>query len=181
MKEVIAFDLDGTIAHYEGYDKTKGLPRIGDPIPHMIDLVRSYIANGHRVVIFTARACTTNGAADVQNWLKRNGLEGLEVTNIKLPEFHTIYDDRAIQVERNTGVIVRNKDKDSALSKQIDGSHYKDMVIQPVEFCYKNNLDTIQSNIIKYICRHKRKGRKNDILKAIHYCEMILEMDYKDE
>ena len=35
-----------------------------------------------------------------------------------------------------------------------------------------------EGNIIKYICRHPKKGRKEDILKAIHYCEMILERDY---
>ena len=34
-------------------------------------------------------------------------------------------------------------------------------------------------NAIKYICRHKLKGKKEDILKAIHYLEMILERDYK--
>ncbi len=37
-----------------------------------------------------------------------------------------------------------------------------------------------EGNIIKYICRHPYKDGKQDILKAIHYCEMIIERDYKD-
>jgi hypothetical protein len=35
-----------------------------------------------------------------------------------------------------------------------------------------------EGNAIKYICRHKKKGKKKDIEKAIHYLEMILERDY---
>ena len=42
----------------------------------------------------------------------------------------------------------------------------------------ENNLPFAEGNAIKYICRHKLKGKKEDILKAIHYLEMILERDY---
>tara|TARA_R100000988_G_scaffold25036_1_gene12189 strand:+ start:2731 stop:2946 length:216 start_codon:yes stop_codon:yes gene_type:complete len=58
------------------------------------------------------------------------------------------------------------------------GDHYKDFKIQPAQFINANNLSFAEGNIIKYICRHRKKGRKEDILKAIHYCEMILERDY---
>jgi hypothetical protein len=62
--------------------------------------------------------------------------------------------------------------------KQIGGSHYKDMVIQPATFINSNKLLFAEGNAIKYICRHKNKNGKEDILKAIHYLEMILERDY---
>ena len=64
--------------------------------------------------------------------------------------------------------------------KQIGGSHYKDMKIQPAQFINENNLPFAEGNAIKYICRHKYKGKKEDLKKAIHYIEMIIERDYED-
>jgi|TARA_R110002050_G_scaffold53631_1_gene121905 hypothetical protein len=67
----------------------------------------------------------------------------------------------------------------SVYKKQIGGLHYKDMVIQPANFINKNNLLFAEGNAIKYICRHKAKGKLQDIKKAMHYLEMIIERDYK--
>jgi len=66
----------------------------------------------------------------------------------------------------------------SAYDKQIGGSHYKKMKIQPSEFINKNDLPFAEGNAIKYICRHKHKGEKQDLEKAKHYIDMILERDY---
>ena len=63
-------------------------------------------------------------------------------------------------------------------NKQIGGDHYKNFKIQPIEYIEANNLTYSEGNVIKYVTRSRRKGGKNDILKAIHYCEMILERDY---
>ena len=62
--------------------------------------------------------------------------------------------------------------------KQIAGTHYMKMVIQPAEFINKNKLPFAEGNAIKYICRHSAKGGVEDINKAIHYLEMIRERDY---
>ena len=67
-----------------------------------------------------------------------------------------------------------------SLDKQVDGSHYKGMKIQPAEFINENNLLFVEGNAIKYICRHSKKGKEKDIQKAIHYLEMILERDYNE-
>ena len=67
----------------------------------------------------------------------------------------------------------------SAYKKQIGGSHYLKMKIQPSEFANKNNLPFAEGNAIKYICRHKYKGGKKDLEKAKHYIEMIEERDYQ--
>ena len=66
----------------------------------------------------------------------------------------------------------------SAYNKQIGGSHYRKMKIQPSEFINKNNLPFAEGNAIKYICRHKHKGERQDLEKAKHYIDMILERDY---
>ena len=67
-----------------------------------------------------------------------------------------------------------------SLDKQVDGSHYKGMKIQPAEFINENNLLFAEGNAIKYICRHSKKGKEKDIQKARHYLEMILERDYNE-
>ena len=56
--------------------------------------------------------------------------------------------------------------------KQIGGSHYKNMVIQPYEFISKNELTFFQGNVIKYVCRYKQKNGIQDLQKVIHYCEL---------
>jgi chromosome segregation ATPase len=62
--------------------------------------------------------------------------------------------------------------------KQIGGDHYQSMEIQPSEFINKNNLPFAEGNAIKYLCRHKQKGQKQDLEKAIHYCQMAIDRDY---
>ena len=69
----------------------------------------------------------------------------------------------------------------SVYKKQIGGDHYLKMKIQPSEFANKNNLPFAEGNAIKYICRHKDKGGKEDLKKAKHYIDMIIERDYNDE
>ena len=70
--------------------------------------------------------------------------------------------------------------RESALEKQEGGSHYKDMIIQPVEYITANRLGFLEGNVIKYITRHTAKNGAEDIRKAIHYCELILATRYKD-
>ena len=69
----------------------------------------------------------------------------------------------------------------SSYDKQVGGSHYKDMAIQPSEFVNKNKMLFAEGNAIKYICRHNNKGGKQDLEKAKHYIDMIIERDYGDE
>lgn len=64
------------------------------------------------------------------------------------------------------------------LKKQEGGNHYKDMKIQPVEFITANNLGFLEGNVVKYICRHHAKNGAEDIKKAIHYCELLLQTKY---
>ena len=68
-----------------------------------------------------------------------------------------------------------------AYDKQIGGSHYQKFKIQPSKFVIENELLFPEGCAIKYICRHRLKGKKEDILKAIHFLEMILERDYNDK
>lgn len=68
----------------------------------------------------------------------------------------------------------------SALETQEGGDHYKKLKIQPLEFITANNLDFMQGNVVKYITRHNDKNGAADVRKALHYCQLILELQYKE-
>lgn len=63
------------------------------------------------------------------------------------------------------------------LNKQVGGSHYTTKAIQPIEFITANNIGFCEGNAIKYICRYKDKNGVEDLLKAIHYLEMLVEQE----
>ncbi len=78
--------------------------------------------------------------------------------------------------------ILRKLKEESALDKQVGGNHYKDCVIQPVEFIAKNEILFLEGNIIKYATRHAKKGEgRKDVEKIIHYAQLILELYYDNK
>ena len=64
------------------------------------------------------------------------------------------------------------------LDTQEGGSHYKNWKIQPVEFAMVNNLDLCQANVVKYVCRFRDKGGREDLLKARHYIDLLIHFEY---
>jgi hypothetical protein len=64
--------------------------------------------------------------------------------------------------------------EDAVMTKQVGGTHYKYMAIQPVTFIIANGLDFCQGNIIKYTCRYKQKNGVEDLRKVIHYAELLI-------
>jgi hypothetical protein len=108
MSGWIGVDLDGTLAQY---DRWRGEKHIGAPIAPMVARVRRWIAAGHEVRIFTARVSADGGdgrdVAEVRGYIERWCAEHigfvLPVTNVKDYGMHELWDDRAVQVEKNTG------------------------------------------------------------------------------
>jgi hypothetical protein len=68
----------------------------------------------------------------------------------------------------------------SAKDYQIGGSHYKDKGIQPIEYILANNLDFCEGNVIKYVSRWRQKNGMDDLLKAKHYLEFLIERERND-
>lgn len=64
----------------------------------------------------------------------------------------------------------------SVLNKQVGGDHYK-QDIQPVEYIKANNLDFFEGSVVKYITRWRKKGGVEDLKKAVHYLEMLIEFE----
>ena len=69
----------------------------------------------------------------------------------------------------------------SVWKKQVGGKHYIKYKIQPSHFVVENKLLYPEGCVIKYILRHQDKGGKQDLLKAKHFIDMIIERDYRDE
>ena len=65
----------------------------------------------------------------------------------------------------------------NALDKQVAGSHYKDLPIQPVEYIHANALGYFEGNVIKYISRWRKKNGLADLEKAKHYIDLLIELE----
>jgi hypothetical protein len=63
---------------------------------------------------------------------------------------------------------------------QVGGTHYDNMAISPLEYIEANELDFAQGNVIKYVSRYKEKNGLEDLLKAEHYIQVLIER-YKKE
>lgn len=69
----------------------------------------------------------------------------------------------------------------SALDSQVGGAHYKQYKIQPIEYAMANNLNYCQANAIKYVTRYRDKNGKQDLEKAIHNLQILMELEYGPE
>ena len=99
-KPWIGVDLDGTLAKAVAW---QGMTHIGPPVPPMVRRVQFWTQRGLTVKILTARGCSEEGIAAVKRWLVENGMPELEVTDKKDFSMVELWDDRAIQIVRNTG------------------------------------------------------------------------------
>jgi hypothetical protein len=68
--------------------------------------------------------------------------------------------------------------ENNPLQTQVGGTHYKDLKIQPIEFIHANNIPFCEANAIKYLCRWRTKNGKQDLLKARHYIDLLIELEY---
>lgn len=65
----------------------------------------------------------------------------------------------------------------TALNNQVGGNHYKKFIIQPVEFCYHNNIPYLEATAIKYLCRWRDKGGLQDLEKAKHFIDLLIDFE----
>lgn len=101
----IGVDLDGTLAEYKGW---RGPDHIGRPIRRMRLRVVHWLAEGYDVRIFTARTEASYPA--IERWCLKQFGRKLPITNVKDYGMVELWDDRAVQVEANTGRRVDGKE-----------------------------------------------------------------------
>ena len=68
------------------------------------------------------------------------------------------------------------KSEEVKTRRQVGGSHYQ-LAIQPIDYIMDNGLDYMQGNVIKYVTRYKKKNGIDDLRKAAHYIEMMIERE----
>lgn len=102
MSGWIGVDLDGTLAVY---DEWVSVDHVGAPVPAMVDRVKRWLAEGRDVRIFTARIFSNPKTAvpPIERWCEEHLGVKLLVTCVKDFEMIELWDDRAVQVEKNTG------------------------------------------------------------------------------
>jgi hypothetical protein len=102
----IGVDLDGTLAHYEGW---LGPTHIGDPVKPMLARVRAWLEDGVDVRIFTARVSAADALERSQaeqainEWCAHHLGRLIPITCVKDFGMVALYDDRAVSVVQNTG------------------------------------------------------------------------------
>lgn len=103
----IGVDFDGTLCTYGGDIKYEKYRVTGEPIPAMVDRVKTWLKAGIKVKIFTARAFHQDPIINdmIQDWCEKHIGERLEVTCVKDFAMIELWDDRAVGVEKNTGRI----------------------------------------------------------------------------
>ena len=69
---------------------------------------------------------------------------------------------------------------ESALEKQEGGSHYKGYSIQPIEYIHANNIPFAEGSVIKYVTRWRDKNGVDDLKKAIHFLELLIELESRN-
>lgn len=112
MKGWWGCDLDGTLAHYDGWIHEL---HIGEPIQPMVDRVKRWLAEGREVRIFTARVAKIDGRdiakiiAVIESWCETHIGVKLPVTNEKDFGMVQLWDDRCVQVVPNKGTRVDGK------------------------------------------------------------------------
>lgn len=212
-KHIVACDLDGTLAQYDGW---KGIHNIGAPVPSVVQAIKNVYDSGGEVWIYTARLSDPNEAVEageyIEKYLARHEIPYSGITAIKHKFFTEFWDDRAVQVVRNAGSFVITQDnqhwaggdaivddhskltevnnafaglepaftpaEDDPLATQEGGDHYKKYAIQPIEFCFLNNIPSLESSIIKYVVRHRDKNGIEDLKKARHIIDILIKLQY---
>lgn len=80
---------------------------------------------------------------------------------------------RPLAEEKSTSRIA---DTGPANATQHGGTHYKDQTIEPWDYALANKLGPLETNIVKYVTRYKQKGGIDDLRKAQHYPQKLIEV-----
>lgn len=79
--------------------------------------------------------------------------------------------------DKTTHALYPEKIMPSAFERQEGGDHYLNMAIQPSEYIHKNGIGYMEGTAIVYLSRHKAKNGVEDLRKAIHTIEQLIEME----
>jgi len=84
---------------------------------------------------------------------------------------------KAIEEGKARKAELERVERNIALETQVGGNHYNSMKIQPIEYTMKNGMNPLQHTVIKYVSRYKNKNGIEDLKKAIHSLELLIQFE----
>jgi len=84
---------------------------------------------------------------------------------------------KAIEEGKARKAELERVERNIALESQVGGSHYSSMKIQPIEYTMQNNMNPLQHTVIKYVSRYQAKNGIEDLKKAIHSLELLIQFE----
>lgn len=89
------------------------------------------------------------------------------------PAFDAAFDKLASEMQRSETQAAQQ----NARAVQIGGDHYKKLAIQPFDYAMANNLNAGQTLVLRYITRYRDKNGIEDLRKARHVIDMLIERE----
>jgi hypothetical protein len=89
-------------------------------------------------------------------------------------------DGEAFFYRSNNFKVAEPSELSEPLDTQVGGSHYKTLKIQPVEYIHANNISYFEGCVIKYVTRWRNKNGIEDLKKAKHFIELLIELEGKE-
>lgn len=84
---------------------------------------------------------------------------------------------KAIEEGKARKAELERVEKTIALDTQVGGNHYQSMKIQPIEYTMANEMNPLQHTVIKYVSRYQAKNGIEDLKKAIHSLELLIQFE----
>tara|TARA_B110000881_G_C18234028_1_gene345223 strand:+ start:39 stop:395 length:357 start_codon:yes stop_codon:yes gene_type:complete len=84
---------------------------------------------------------------------------------------------KAIEEGKARKAELERVEKTIALDTQVGGNHYQSMKIQPIEYTMANKMNPLQHTVIKYVSRYQAKNGIEDLKKAIHSLELLIQFE----
>jgi len=112
------------------------------------------------------------------NFSQMDNQDSALTPNLKFTSDGTTTPQYALDVD---GTIDVSKDNSALDVQEGEGDHYKRWSIQPITFIHENSLGFARGNIIKYIMRHDIKNGREDLEKAKHYIDLLIELEYDQD
>lgn len=72
---------------------------------------------------------------------------------------------------------IKDNEASRYLQEEVGGDHYRVMAIEPIRFILANGLDFCEGNVVKYVCRWRRKGGVEDLKKAKQYLDFLINQE----
>ena len=127
---------------------------------------------------FMKRWNERNPVDDSEGWVQWNGGE-MPVEKGTLIDKSELLREPMPQCREE--IPCRFVDEKSPLETQIGGVHYTKLAIQPMQYSMKNGLDPLQHTVIKYVTRFRDKAGIEDLEKAKHCIDMLIEYEKENK